>query len=66
MDTSCPATKVQCTLIEDLEVAGREKVRGQDHKGVGPNQEPMFYAPPTVIGKMTLSACDEGRERVSE
>ena len=54
MATLCPASKMQSTLIEDLEVAGREKVRCQDHKRVRPNQETMLNTPPTVIGEMTL------------
>ena len=57
MDALCPAPKVQGTLAEQLAVAGREEVRGEEDKRIGPHQEGVFYTPPPVIVEMTLHMC---------
>ena len=49
MDAPCPAPEVQGTLVEQLAVAGREEVGGEEDKRVGPHQEGMLYTPPSVI-----------------
>ena len=49
-----PTAKVQGALIEDLTIAGRQEMRGEDDKRVGPDQEGVFHTPPLVIIEMTL------------
>ena len=49
-----PASQVQRALVEHMAIAGREQVRGKDHKGVGPDQEAVLHTPPLVIVKVAL------------
>ncbi len=55
MADSGPAAQVKRALVEDVAVAGREKVSSQDDKGVGPDQETMLHTPPLVIVKVALT-----------
>ncbi len=62
MNAASPATQVEGTLEEQLTVAGRQQVCGENDEGIGPDQECMLHTPPSVIVEMTLGEEGEGGE----
>ena len=52
---SGPAAQVGGALVEELAVAWRKEVGGEDDKGTGPHHKGVLHTPPLVVVEVPLT-----------